>query len=190
MLRRSSRHGPRRRSPQLGGVDPATSIVVLTHDPKLDDAALLLALSSPARFVGAMGSRRAQAKRRERLVEAGITDDEIERISAPVGLDLGGISREETALSIMAEIVAVRHGRDGGRLAREQRPDPRGARLICGLILAAGAGTRFGEQPKLLAELDRRPLLNHAIAAQCAVPGARSDRGRARSPCRADPGPS
>ena len=105
---------------QLGGVDPATSIVVLTHDPKLDDAALLLALSSPARFVGAMGSRRAQAKRRERLVEAGITDDEIERISAPVGLDLGGISREETALSIMAEIVAVRHGRDGGRLAESK----------------------------------------------------------------------
>jgi xanthine dehydrogenase accessory factor len=105
---------------ELGGVDPATSIVVLTHDPKLDDAALLLALSSPARFVGAMGSRRAQAKRRERLVEAGITDDEIERISAPVGLDLGGISREETALSIMAEIVAVRHGRDGGRLAESK----------------------------------------------------------------------
>jgi xanthine dehydrogenase accessory factor len=105
---------------QVGGVDPATSIVVLTHDPKLDDAALLLALSSPARFVGAMGSRRAQAKRRERLVEAGITDDEIERISAPVGLDLGGISREETALSIMAEIVAVRHGRDGGRLAESK----------------------------------------------------------------------
>jgi xanthine dehydrogenase accessory factor len=104
----------------LGGVDPATSIVVLTHDPKLDDAALLLALSSPARFVGAMGSRRAQAKRRERLVEAGITDDEIERISAPVGLDLGGISREETALSIMAEIVAVRHGRDGGRLGESK----------------------------------------------------------------------
>lgn len=102
---------------RLGGVDPATSIVVLTHDPKLDDAALLLALGSPARFIGAMGSRRAQAKRRERLVELGIGEDELERISAPVGLDLGGISREETSLSIMAEIVAARHGRDGGRLA-------------------------------------------------------------------------
>ncbi len=104
----------------LGGVDPATSIVVLTHDPKLDDAALLLALSSPARFIGAMGSRRAQAKRRERLVAAGVSDEEIERISAPVGLDLGGISREETALSIIAEIVAARHGRDGGRLAESK----------------------------------------------------------------------
>jgi xanthine dehydrogenase accessory factor len=105
---------------QLGGVDPATSIVVLTHDPKLDDAALLLALSSPARFIGAMGSRRAQAKRRERLVAAGVSDEEIERISAPVGLDLGGISREETSLSIIAEIVAARHGRDGGRLAESK----------------------------------------------------------------------
>jgi xanthine dehydrogenase accessory factor len=105
---------------QLGGVDPATSIVVLTHDPKLDDAALLLALSSPARFIGAMGSRRAQAKRRERLVALGLGEDELERVSAPVGLDLGGISREETALSILAEIVAARHGRDGGRLAESR----------------------------------------------------------------------
>jgi xanthine dehydrogenase accessory factor len=105
---------------KLGGVDPATSIVVLTHDPKLDDAALLLAVGSPARFIGAMGSRRAQAKRRERLVAAGVSDEDIERISAPVGLDLGGISREETALSILAEIVAARHGRDGGRLAESK----------------------------------------------------------------------
>lgn len=105
---------------RLGGVDPATSIVVLTHDPKLDDAALQLALGSPARFIGAMGSRRAQAKRRERLVELGFGDSELERISAPVGLDLGGIAREETALSIMAEVVASRHGRDGGRLAERK----------------------------------------------------------------------
>jgi xanthine dehydrogenase accessory factor len=105
---------------RLGGIDPATSIVVLTHDPKLDDAALELALRSPARFIGAMGSRRAQAKRRERLVELGFGDSEIERISAPVGLDLGAIAREETALSIMAEVVAARHGRDGGRLAERK----------------------------------------------------------------------
>jgi len=104
----------------MGGIDPATSIVVLTHDPKLDDAALLLALRSPARFVGAMGSRRAQAKRRERLLAAGIGEDELERLSAPVGLDLGAIAREETALSIMAEIIAARHGRDGGRLAERK----------------------------------------------------------------------
>jgi xanthine dehydrogenase accessory factor len=103
---------------RLGGIDRATSIAVLTHDPKLDDAALTIALRSDAAYVGAMGSRRAQAQRRERLLAAGLTDDEIDRIAAPTGLDLGATSSEETALSILAEIVAVRHGRDGGRLAR------------------------------------------------------------------------
>ena len=102
---------------QLGGIDPATSIVVLTHDPKLDDAALQIALRSSARFVGAMGSRRAQAARRERLLALGMTDEELGRLAAPLGLDLGAISGEETALSILAEVVAARHGRDGGRLA-------------------------------------------------------------------------
>jgi xanthine dehydrogenase accessory factor len=102
---------------RLGGIDPATSIAVLTHDPKLDDAALQIALRSPARFVGAMGSRRAQATRRERLLAAGITDDEMGRLAAPLGLDLGALNREETALSILAEIVAARHGRSGGRLS-------------------------------------------------------------------------
>jgi xanthine dehydrogenase accessory factor len=102
---------------RLGGIDPATSIVVLTHDPKLDDAALTVALRSPARFIGAMGSRRAQAARRERLLAAGMEEEELERLSAPVGLDLGAIAREETALSILAEVVASKHGREGGRLA-------------------------------------------------------------------------
>jgi xanthine dehydrogenase accessory factor len=102
----------------LGGIDAATSIAVLTHDPKLDDAALTIALRSQARFVGAMGSRRAQAARRERLLEAGFSDEELSRLAAPLGLDLGAISREETALSILAEIVAARHGREGGRLGR------------------------------------------------------------------------
>ena len=64
-----------------------------------------------------MGSRRAQEKRRERLLAQGITDEEIARLSAPIGLDLGALTPEETALSIMAEIVALRHGRDGGRLS-------------------------------------------------------------------------
>jgi len=105
---------------RLGGIDPATSIVVLTHDPKLDDAALTIALTSPARFVGAMGSRRAQAARRERLLAAGLGEDDLERLSAPVGLDLGAIGREETALSILAEVVASRHGREGGRLQTRQ----------------------------------------------------------------------
>ena len=101
----------------LGGIDRATYLAVLTHDPKLDDAALTVALDSDAPYIGAMGSRRAQAKRRERLVAAGITDGQLERISAPIGLDIGALGSEETALSIMAEVVAVRNGRQGGRLA-------------------------------------------------------------------------
>lgn len=105
---------------RLGGVDPATSIAVLTHDPKLDDAALLLALRSPARFVGALGSRRAQAARRERLLAAGLAEEELDRLAAPLGLDLGAVDRDETALSILAEIVAARHGREGGRLKHAQ----------------------------------------------------------------------
>jgi xanthine dehydrogenase accessory factor len=105
---------------QLGGIDRATAIAVLTHDPKLDDAALVLALRSDAGYIGAMGSRRAQAKRRERLLAKGIEEADLERISAPIGLDLGSLTAEETALSIMGEIVAMRHGRVGGRLAHTQ----------------------------------------------------------------------
>ncbi|HSD81755.1 MAG TPA: XdhC family protein, partial [Solirubrobacteraceae bacterium] len=101
---------------RLGGIDRATSIAVLTHDPKLDDAALLLALRSDAPYIGAMGSHLANADRRERLLAAGVGEAELERVNAPIGLDLGGITPEETALSIMAEIAAVRRGREGGRL--------------------------------------------------------------------------
>jgi xanthine dehydrogenase accessory factor len=101
---------------QLGGIDRATSIAVLTHDPKLDDAVLEIALRSPAAYIGAMGSRRAQERRRERLLALGITDDELARLAAPIGLDLGAITPEETALSIMAEVVAARRGHAGGRL--------------------------------------------------------------------------
>ena len=101
---------------QLGGIDPATSIAVLTHDPKLDDAALLIALRSAAGYVGAMGSRGAQASRRERLLEAGVDGAELARLAAPIGLDLGATSNEETALSIVAEVVAHRNGRGGGPL--------------------------------------------------------------------------
>jgi xanthine dehydrogenase accessory factor len=96
--------------------DRATAIAVLTHDPKLDDAALTAALDSDAGYIGAMGSRRAQARRRERLLAAGVTESQLARIAAPIGLDLGALTATETALSIMGEIVALRHGRSGGRL--------------------------------------------------------------------------
>jgi xanthine dehydrogenase accessory factor len=101
---------------QLDPIDPATAIAVLTHDPKLDDAALIAALDSDASYIGAMGSRRAQERRRERLLNAGTDLARLERVSAPIGLDIGALSAAETALSIMAEIVALKHGRAGGRL--------------------------------------------------------------------------
>jgi xanthine dehydrogenase accessory factor len=108
---------PEKAFDQLGGIDKATFIAVLTHDPKLDDAALEIALRSDAAYVGAMGSRRAQEARRERLLALGMTDEELARLAAPIGLDLGAVTAEETALSVMAEVVAVRNGRRGGRLS-------------------------------------------------------------------------
>ncbi|HEX4009858.1 MAG TPA: XdhC family protein [Solirubrobacteraceae bacterium] len=101
---------------RLGGIDEATAVAVLTHDPALDDPALEIALRSPAMFVGAMGSRRTQATRRERLADRGLSGEELGRLSGPIGLDLGARTAMETALSILGEIVAVAHGRDGGRL--------------------------------------------------------------------------
>jgi xanthine dehydrogenase accessory factor len=106
---------------QLGGIDRATSIVVLSHDRSVDVPALALALRSPARFVGAMGSRRTQSARLEGLLELGLDAGDWERVSAPVGLDLGAVNAEETALSILAEVVAARHGAGGGRAALRVR---------------------------------------------------------------------
>jgi xanthine dehydrogenase accessory factor len=89
----------------------AAAVAVFTHDPKLDDPALRVALSSPAFYVGALGSKRTQEKRRARLLEAGLTEEQLARLHAPIGLDLGGRSPEEIALSVIAEIVAARNGR-------------------------------------------------------------------------------
>lgn len=90
-------------------LDKSAYIVVLTHDPKLDDPALLLSLKSGARYVGALGSRRTNRKRMERLQKAGLTEDQLSRLHAPIGLDLGGRSTSEIAVSIMAEIIQVRN---------------------------------------------------------------------------------
>ncbi|MGH2918379.1 MAG: XdhC family protein [Solirubrobacteraceae bacterium] len=109
---------PQKAFEQIGPPDPATYIAVLTHDPKLDDAVLHIALSSDAAYIGAMGAKKTQKARRERLLAAGISEEDFARISAPIGLDLGAKSTQETALSIMAEVAAVRHGREGGRLSQ------------------------------------------------------------------------
>jgi xanthine dehydrogenase accessory factor len=105
---------------EIGPIDPTTAIAVLTNDPKLDDAALIEAFASDAGYIGAMGSRRAQAKRRERLLAAGVSDAQLDRVAAPIGLDIGALTAAETALSIMSEIVALRRGRNGGRLAESR----------------------------------------------------------------------
>ena len=91
-------------------VDGSTYVVVLTHDPKLDDPALIHALKTDARYVGAIGSRKTHAKRVERLREAGLTDGQIEKIHAPIGLDIDAQNPEEIALAIMAEIIAAKNG--------------------------------------------------------------------------------
>jgi xanthine dehydrogenase accessory factor len=96
--------------------DHATAIVVLTHDDKFDVPMLVGALTTDAFYVGALGSRRNQERRRGRLLEAGVHESALERINGPAGLDIGAHSPAETALSILAEIMAVRAGRDGGRL--------------------------------------------------------------------------
>lgn len=96
--------------------DHQTAVVVLTHDDKFDVPALVAALAGPAFYVGALGSRRNQERRRERLLEAGVTEADLDRIMGPCGLDIGAETQEATALSILAEIHAVRTGRDGGFL--------------------------------------------------------------------------
>ncbi len=100
--------------------DHATAVVVLTHDDKFDIPALKAALATDAFYVGALGSWRNQARRRARLIEEGVDESQLERISGPCGLDLGADSQPETALSILAEIVALRAGRAGGRLRDAQ----------------------------------------------------------------------
>jgi xanthine dehydrogenase accessory factor len=96
--------------------DHQTAIVVLTHDDKFDEPALIGALETEAFYVGALGSRRNQERRRERLLEAGVAEEKLDRIMGPCGLDVGADTQEETAISILAEILAVRAGRAGGFL--------------------------------------------------------------------------
>jgi xanthine dehydrogenase accessory factor len=93
---------------QAMGLDASTAVVTLTHDPKLDDPALEAALKSDVFYIGALGSRRTHAKRKERLAEVGITDEQFARIHGPVGLNIGAKSPAEIAISILGQIVEVR----------------------------------------------------------------------------------
>jgi xanthine dehydrogenase accessory factor len=100
------------------GPDEGTAVVVLAHEDRIDLPALQLALASDAFFVGAIGSRRTQERRRGALLELSVDQDAVDRIHGPVGLDIGAQSPAETAVAILAEILAVRAGREGGPLHR------------------------------------------------------------------------
>jgi xanthine dehydrogenase accessory factor len=93
-----------------GKLNSNSFVVLLTHDPKLDDPALKVALPSPARYVGALGSPNTHAKRLARLREEGMAEEQLARLHAPIGLKIGGNTPEEIAVSIIAEIVAAKHG--------------------------------------------------------------------------------
>jgi xanthine dehydrogenase accessory factor len=101
-------------------LDTHSAVVAVTHDPKLDDLALIEALKSPAFYVGALGSRLNTAKRKQRLAGFDLTQSELERLHGPVGLRIGSKTPPEIAVSILAEMTAVRHGVDLGRVGTKE----------------------------------------------------------------------
>ena len=92
------------------GVDSHTAVIALTHDPKLDDMALMEALKSPAFYVGALGSKVNTQKRKDRLLEFDVSQEQVERLHGPVGLFIGALTPPEIAVSILAEVIAVKYG--------------------------------------------------------------------------------
>lgn len=154
---------------------PSSAVVTLTHDAKLDVPALVCALRSQAGYIGALGSRRTHEKRKAALAAEGFKDEDIVRVHGPAGLDLGGASAAEIALSIIAEISAAQNGRD-----------PRSRAFVSGVVLAGGASARMG-RPKQLLAFEGKPLLQHVIDAAVAsrldevvvVLGANADEIRA-----------
>jgi xanthine dehydrogenase accessory factor len=105
-------------------ITQSTAIAMLTHDPKLDDPALKIALPSPAFYVGALGSKTTQAKRRQRLLENGLTEEQLHRLHGPIGIEIGAGTPEEIAMSIMAEVVAARN-----KVERDTHPKPESVRI-------------------------------------------------------------
>jgi xanthine dehydrogenase accessory factor len=99
---------------------PRDAVCVLTHDPKFDVPAIVAALKTRAGYLGAMGSRRTHADRANRLRDAGVRDEDIARVQAPVGVDIGARTPEETAISICAEIIALRTGRQGAASLKDR----------------------------------------------------------------------
>jgi xanthine dehydrogenase accessory factor len=105
-----------------GRLDATSAIVVCTHDSKFDEPALVAALQTPAGFIGALGSRPTNVERLARLRSRGIPEHALRRINAPVGLDLGGATPAETAVSVAAQLIAVAHGRSAAPLRDTSGP--------------------------------------------------------------------
>jgi xanthine dehydrogenase accessory factor len=97
-------------------IRPNTYVAILSHDPKFDEPALLGTLNTPAAYIGAIGSRSTNEDRRRRLAAAGMSPEQVARMRAPIGLDIGAATPEEMAISILGEIIALRRGRSGGSL--------------------------------------------------------------------------
>ncbi|MBI4790000.1 MAG: XdhC family protein [Chloroflexi bacterium] len=102
-------------------VDSSTYVAILTHDPKFDIPALAALAGTPARYIGSMGSRETRKQHFAELRARGVSDEFLETVHGPIGLDLGARTPEEMALAVMAELVAVRYGRGGGSLSRGMR---------------------------------------------------------------------
>jgi CTP:molybdopterin cytidylyltransferase MocA/xanthine/CO dehydrogenase XdhC/CoxF family maturation factor len=130
-----------------------SALVALAHDPKLDDAALIGALRSPAGYIGALGSSRTHAKRLTRLAAAGFSASELARIHGPVGLSIGARSPSEIAIAILAELVQCRRAPAAVRIG--------------GVVLAAGLSSRMGRN-KLILPLGGKPIVRHAVEAALA----------------------
>lgn len=97
-------------------INASTWIAILSHDPKFDEPAILGALETDAAYIGTVGSRKTIEDRQERLRDAGVSDAQLARLHGPIGLNIGGKTPEEMAISILAEMIAIQHGRDGGML--------------------------------------------------------------------------
>ncbi|WP_328395417.1 XdhC family protein [Nocardia sp. NBC_00416] len=146
-------------------VDSRTVLCVLTHDPKFDIPVLVEALRLPVAYIGAMGSRRADAERRAALRAAGVTDDQLARLHSPIGLELGGRTPEETAVAIGAEIIARRHGGSARSLSATRRPIHTSA--VAGRVDAAGSGSARGEDQRIrscgVSTSSGEPVPSHGI---------------------------
>ncbi|MCW5718087.1 MAG: XdhC family protein [Bauldia sp.] len=143
------------------GLDAATAVVTLSHDPKFDEPALLAALRSEAFYVGALGSRRTAVARRARLRARDLDEASLSRLHAPVGLPIGALSPAEIAVSIMAELTAAWRGVLAPRAADPAKP------RIAAIVLAAGASRRMGRN-KLVEPVGGTPMVARAVDAALA----------------------